>query len=255
MAGPERRARRRLVGAAAIEAALAAGDPVQWLALPEGELDEKLAALEARAAAAGARVTRVAARRGRRLGSGPGAGRDGTRGEPVALVGPSPRADLDAVMARGGAVWLLVGASYPGNVGTAIRTAEGSGADAVYVDSDFDHEQRREARRASMRSDRYLPVAWEEAGRVLGAARRAGKRLVAVEDSGSRAPWQVDLRGPRLLLVGGEADGIPDALLRRCDDVVRIPMAGFVSSYNLQAAVAAVAAERLRQEAEAATGE
>jgi len=239
---PDARERRRLRGAKAIAAALEAGEPLRWLALPEGALDPALEALAARAEAAGARVVRVAERRGRRLGADSG---------PVALVGPAPEADLDEVMARGGAVWLLVGASYAGNVGTAIRTAEGSGADGVYVAGDFDHEQRRDARRASMRADRYLPVAWEDASRVVGAARRAGKTLVAIEESGDRAPWQLDLRGSLLFVVGGEAEGVPPALLRRCDAVARIPMAGFVSSYNLQAAVAAVAAERLRQRGQA----
>jgi len=150
-------------------------------------------------------------------------------------------------MARGGAVWLIVGARYPGNVGTAIRTAEVSGADGVYIDCAFDHDQRREARRASMRADRFLPVAWERAGDVIGAARRAGKRIVAIEDSGTAAPWEISLVGPVLFVVGGESEGIPPALQRRCDAVTRIPMEGFVSSYNLQAAVAIVAAERLRQ--------
>jgi tRNA G18 (ribose-2'-O)-methylase SpoU len=165
----------------------------------------------------------------------------------VALLGPETDADLDTVMARGGAVWLLVGAAYAGNVGAAIRTAEGSGADAVYIDNDFDHAARREARRASMRSDRFLPVAWERANAVIGAARRAGKTLVGVEESGASAPWEVDLAGPVLFVAGGEADGVPATLLRRCDAVVRIPMEGFITSYNLQAAVAMLAAERLRQ--------
>jgi 23S rRNA (guanosine2251-2'-O)-methyltransferase len=68
-----------------------------------------------------------------------------------------------------------------------------------------------------------------------------------VEDVGSAAPWQVDLTGPLLLVVGAEAEGVPRGVLERCDHVVRIPMAGFIASYNLQAAVAALAAERLRQ--------
>ena len=167
--------------------------------------------------------------------------------EVAALVGPERDADLDTVMARGGAVWLIVGARYAGNVGTAIRTAEVSGADGVYIDNAFDHDQRREARRASMRADRFLPVAWERAGDVIGAARRAGKRIVGIEDSGTAAPWDVDLTPPLLFVAGGEAEGIPRALLARCDVVTRIPMAGFVASYNLQAAVAILAAERLRQ--------
>jgi tRNA G18 (ribose-2'-O)-methylase SpoU len=38
-------------------------------------------------------------------------------------------------------------------------------------------------------------------------------------------------------------------VLAAADAVVRIPMAGFLRSYNLQAAVAIVAAERMRQDA------
>ena len=37
------------------------------------------------------------------------------------------------------------------------------------------------------------------------------------------------------------------AILAACGAVIRIPMRGFVPSYNLQGAVAAVASERLRQ--------
>jgi len=230
--------RRRVEGLGAVLRAFAAGEPVRRLIVPEGDLAPELEALCRRAEESGVPVERAAGRRRERVGGA---------ADVVALVSPDPRADLDTVMARGGAVWLLVGAAYPGNVGGAIRTAEGSGADAVYVDNDFDHNARREARRASMRTDRALPVAWERAGTVIGAARRAGKRIVGVEDSGTAPPWAVDLAGPVLLVAGGEARGVPPPLLRRCDAVVRIPMAGFVSSYNLQAAVAALAAERLRQ--------
>ena len=49
-------------------------------------------------------------------------------------------------------------------------------------------------------------------------------------------------------MIGGERYGISPELLERCDAVLRIPMAGFIPSYNLQAAMAAVAIERLRQE-------
>jgi tRNA G18 (ribose-2'-O)-methylase SpoU len=48
-------------------------------------------------------------------------------------------------------------------------------------------------------------------------------------------------------VVGGERDGLAHELLAQCDAVVRIPMAGFVPSYNLQGALSALAAERLRQ--------
>ena len=158
-----------------------------------------------------------------------------------------PRAGIDDVMSRGGVVWLLTGTVYPGNVGFAIRTAEVSGADGLYVDNDFDHAARREAVRASMRADRFMPVGWHGAAEVIDAAVAAGKRVVGVEDVGSAPPWALDLTGPLLLIAGAEAEGVPDAVLDRCDAVTRLPMAGFIASYNLQAAVAAVTSERFRQ--------
>jgi tRNA G18 (ribose-2'-O)-methylase SpoU len=50
-----------------------------------------------------------------------------------------------------------------------------------------------------------------------------------------------------LFAIGGEEPGIPPDLLAEFDEIVRIPMGGFIRSYNLQAALAAVAGERLRQ--------
>ena len=50
-----------------------------------------------------------------------------------------------------------------------------------------------------------------------------------------------------MLVIGGERHGISADLLRECDSIVKIPMRGFVPSYNLQAPLAVVAAEALRQ--------
>ncbi len=233
--------RRRVVGVAAVARALAGDLPVQCVVVPREGVSPDAVALIERAEAADIPIERVGRRKYERLRG------NHTEAAVLALVGPSARADLPEVMSRGGAVWLLTGPAYPGNVGFAIRTAEVSGADALYIDNDFDHQGRREARRASMRADRFMPVAWQRAGAVLDAARAADKRLVGVEDVGHAAPWQIDLTGPVLIVVGAEAEGVPTWVLARCDHVVRIPMAGFIASYNLQAAVAAVAAERLRQ--------
>lgn len=167
--------------------------------------------------------------------------------EILGLVGPPPDASRESVLAGGGCAWLLVGLAYPGNTGFAIRAAEVSGADAVFIDGALLHEGRREALRASMRADRFLPVFWEPALDVVEAARAAGRGILAIEDVGDRAPWDVDLTGPILLVVGGERHGIPDEVMKACDAALRIPMRGFIPSYNVQAAMAMVAGERLRQ--------
>jgi TrmH family RNA methyltransferase len=168
----------------------------------------------------------------------------------LGLVGPDPLAPRDAVLRAGGACWLLVGTKYPGNTGFAIRSAEVSGADGIFIDNGMGHDARRESIRAAMRADRYFPVHWEPALPLIAEARAAGRRIVAVEDVGTRPPWESDLAQPLLLIVGGERSGISEEVLAACDEVLRLPMPGFIPSYNLQAAMAMVAGERMRQLAE-----
>jgi tRNA G18 (ribose-2'-O)-methylase SpoU len=50
-----------------------------------------------------------------------------------------------------------------------------------------------------------------------------------------------------MLVVGAENAGVSKEVLDAADDIVRLPMPGFVPSYNLQVAVSALAIERLRQ--------
>lgn len=235
--------RRQLAGAEPLAAALAAGMPVR-LVLVGRDASPAERALAERARAAGARVLPVTdndLRRMRHAGAPAACAL-------LALVGADPSADAGAALAAPEAVWLLAGVAYPGNAGAAIRTAEVSGAGAVFLDAAFDAGGRRRALRASMHAERFLPVHWAPAAQVLADARAAGRRLVAIEDVGGRAPWEVDLGGRALLAIGGEREGLGPGLLAACDEVVRVPMAGFVPSYNLQAAMAAVAVERLRQE-------
>lgn len=171
------------------------------------------------------------------------------RSEPelLALVGDDPTRNLDSVLETADTVWLLVDTAYPGNAGFVIRTAEVSGADAVVIGAPFDHEQRRAVRRTAMRADRYMPLIYQPAAATIEGARAGGLEVIGIEDSGDRAPWQHDLTRRALLVVGGERHGIPPEILEQCDSVLRLPMAGFVPSYNLQAAMAMVVGERARQ--------
>ncbi len=233
----------QLSGVSSIDAALREGAPVALLLVQKDAKDEAVQELALRARAAGVPVREASANVLRRMSQVEPAG------EVLALLGRTPGGDLEQVLAGPGAVWLLVGTTYPGNIGMAARTAEVSGADGVVIDAELDHAARKAALRFSMRADWYMPVLWERADVVLASALEAGRRIVGIEDVGTQAPWEVDLTGRVLFVIGGETHGIPAPVLERCDSVVRIPTSGFIPSYNLQAAVAAVAAERLRQAA------
>ncbi len=175
--------------------------------------------------------------------------RNNSQGVPniLALVGRNPDSSLEEVFSNGGLVWLLAGAAYPVNIGFCIRTAEVSGASAVIVDAELNNQERSAAKRASMKAHRFLPVHWTSGFDAIILAKKFGFRIISVEDVGTAAPWEVDMTGNVVLIVGGERNGISEEILSESDEIVRIPMSGFVPSFNLQAPLSAVAIEAQRQ--------
>lgn len=109
------------------------------------------------------------------------------------------------------------------------------------------HEERRTIRRASMRADRFIPVIYTTTQAVLEACQDHSVRLVVAEDVGKNGPWDEDLTGDVVLVVGAERAGVSPEVLGAADAVVKLPMDGFVPSYNLQVAVSVMAVEALRQ--------
>tara|TARA_Y100000766_G_scaffold100088_1_gene85475 strand:- start:1272 stop:1982 length:711 start_codon:yes stop_codon:yes gene_type:complete len=165
----------------------------------------------------------------------------------LALTGRPQSKSLEEVMTAGGCVWLFDGVEYSTNLGFAIRTAEVSGADAVLLNVSKTHEERRTIRRASMRADRFIPVVYTSTDDILKAAKTQGFRIVVAEDVGEQGPWDEDLTGDVILVVGAEREGVSQPVLEAADAVVKLPMDGFVPSYNLQVAVSVLAVEALRQ--------
>ena len=162
----------------------------------------------------------------------------------LALVEREPQGTLEEVFEREGAIWLFDGVEYAPNLGFGVRTAEVSGATAVIINVSKTHEERRTIRRASMRATRFIPVLYATTEEILAACNR---RIVVAEDVGGKAPWEADLTGDVLLVVGAENSGVSKEVLDAADEIVRLPMPGFIPSYNLQVAVSALAIERLRQ--------
>ncbi len=162
----------------------------------------------------------------------------------LALIDREPEGTLDEVFDRDGAIWLFDGVEYAPNLGFGIRTAEVSGATAVIINVKKTHEERRTIRRASMRATRFIPVVYASTEEIIS---KCNRRIVVAEDIGKKTPWETNLTGNVLLVVGAENAGVSSDVLKAADEVVKLPMPGFVPSYNLQVAISALGMERLRQ--------
>ena len=165
----------------------------------------------------------------------------------LALVGRNPDISIEQVFENGGIIWLLDGVEYATNLGFCIRTAEVSGADAVIIGNDLSHAERRTVRGSSMRANRFIPVHYTETEAALELAKANGLRIVVAEDVGTIPPWEADLNGDVMVVIGAERAGVCQAALEAADQIIRLPMAGFVPSYNLQVAISSLAIEALRQ--------
>lgn len=233
--------RRRVEAPDAIEAALARPGEVALVLHREGGLSAEARSLVDRARRAGVPTLEASAREMRRMSGG-----EASR-EVLALAAAPIATSLEALLAADGPVLLLAGLRFPGNVGFILRSAEVAGAAGVVIANDWGRPQLGEALRIGMHAERFAPVVESEAEAAIEAARAAGRRVIGVETSGRRAPWEVDLRVPIVLVVGGESEGLSARLLAGLDEVVRIPTRGFIPSYNVQAAVGMLLGEWLRQ--------
>ncbi|HKI82948.1 MAG TPA: TrmH family RNA methyltransferase [Candidatus Krumholzibacteria bacterium] len=235
------RLRRQFSGCDEVSAALDEGIALGLVLVRRDSIDQRTREVLARLERAGVKIRGASRNDLKRMQK--------SAGEPemLALSGPDPGAPVAEWMASKFPVWLLSGISYPGNAGFAIRCAEVSGAAGIILDTEFDGRARRAALRASMYADRFMPVLWADAQRACALARAAGRRIVVVEDCGTRAPWECKLDPASLFVVGAEERGVEESVLDQADEILRLPMEGFIPSYNLQAAMAMVIAELLRQ--------
>ena len=72
-----------------------------------------------------------------------------------------------------------------------------------------------------MRATRFIPVVYATTEEILAACNR---RIVVAEDVGGKAPWDTDLTGDVLLVVGAENSGVSKEVLEAADEIVRLPM-------------------------------
>ena len=233
--------RIRLTDLDSLEAALQADRPIALILVREGDCSAAALALIERARRAKIPISIESEREMRRMSD------SDTAPELLAVAGPPPPQTLDSLMGAEGIVLILAGLRYPANVGFILRSAEVAGAAGVVLANDWAESEWDEARRVGIRADRFLSVIRAAAEAAVDAARAAGRRVVSVETSGDKTPWEVDLARPTALLIGSETTGISPALLARADEVVRIPTRGFIPSYNVQAATGILLGEWLRQ--------
>ncbi|HEY7949785.1 MAG TPA: 23S rRNA (guanosine(2251)-2'-O)-methyltransferase RlmB [Solirubrobacterales bacterium] len=136
----------------------------------------------------------------------------------------------------------------PRNLGAVARSAEASGAGGLVVPERRAAEVTAVACKASAGAVEHLPIAHvRNLADWLAEAKQAGFWIWGADASASQAPWDVDLTGPTVLVLGGEGKGIRPRVSSACDGLVALPQRGRTASLNVSAAAAALLFEAVRQ--------
>ena len=135
----------------------------------------------------------------------------------------------------------------PQNTGALIRIAAcfGLGLDLIgpygFTLSD------RALKRAGMDYLERAAITEHESWETFTAAYGQGKRLVLLTTTGDTPYTQFAFKPDDILLLGRESAGVPEAIHRRADAGLLIPMQPGTRSLNVAIAGAIVASEALRQ--------
>ena len=156
---------------------------------------------------------------------------------------------LDALQSAQAPLLLaLDGVQDPHNLGACLRTADACGALAVIVPRDRAAQLTPAARKVAAGAAETTPVVVvTNLVRTLKLLKEAGLWIVGADAAAEKAAREVDLRGPVVLVLGGEGTGLRQLTRQNCDFLVHLPQRGTVESFNVSVAAAMLLYETLRQ--------
>lgn len=136
----------------------------------------------------------------------------------------------------------------PRNLGAVARSAEAAGAAGLVIPERRSAAVTAVACKASAGAVEHLRIAHaRNLADWLAEAKEAGFWIWGADAGGKQPPWDVDLSGPTVLVLGGEGKGLRPRVASSCDGLIALPQRGKIDSLNVSAAAAALLFEAVRQ--------
>ena len=145
-------------------------------------------------------------------------------------------------------ILMVDGIEDPHNLGAIIRTCDAVGAAGVVIPNRRNVGLTGIVSKASAGAIEYVPVA--RVGNLvqtIDALKEMGFWVVGCEAAGQKTIYEIDLKMPLVLVVGGEGKGISRLVQEKCDFLVNLPMVGNISSLNASVAASICLYEALKQ--------
>ncbi len=163
---------------------------------------------------------------------------------------PLTEQDLDQILTVQASPFLLVldGVTDPHNLGACLRTADAAGVHAVIVPKDKSAALSPIARKVACGAAETTPlIQVTNLSRTLKTLQKAGVWVVGTAGETDQSLYGLTLTGPMALVMGAEGKGLRRLTRENCDQLVKLPMAGAVSSLNVSVATGICLYEMVRQ--------
>src|SRR6202045_642096 len=142
----------------------------------------------------------------------------------------------------------LDGVEDPHNLGALLRTADGAGVDGVILPERRSAPVTATVAKTSAGASEHVRIARvTNLVHALEQMKQKNVWVIGLDERGSPDYTEFDFRTDCVLVLGREGAGLHDLVKKTCDHLLRIPMAGSVSSLNVSVAGAVVMYEALRQ--------
>ncbi|MEF9940212.1 MAG: 23S rRNA (guanosine(2251)-2'-O)-methyltransferase RlmB [Clostridium sp.] len=144
-------------------------------------------------------------------------------------------------------IFLLDGVEDPHNLGAILRTANQAGAHGVIIPKRRAVGLTSTVAKTSAGAINYVPVAKvTNLTATIEELKTKGLWFVCADMDG-KVMYDMDLKGPIGLVIGGEGEGVSRLVKEKCDMTAAIPMKGDIDSLNVSVATGILAYEIVRQ--------
>lgn len=144
---------------------------------------------------------------------------------------------------------VLDGVQDPHNLGACLRTADAAGVHAVITPKDRSVGLTPVACKVASGAAERLPfIQVTNLARTLKMlADQFGVWIIGAAGEAQLSLYEIDLKTPTVLVMGGEEKGMRRLTREHCDQLVSLPMSGTVESLNVSVATGVALYEVVRQ--------
>lgn len=157
-------------------------------------------------------------------------------------IGKLPLYDINRLKLREDAiVAVLDGLETPGNIGTILRTCDGSGVEAVLICNKRARITNSKLIKGSMGAAFFIPIVeFKDINDCITWLRANGFNIFLADSSGYKSYKSYEYKGRSALVLGSERYGLSEQWYSFDSNVLSIPMFGICDSLNVGTAASII---------------